>query len=293
MIILIGSKAANYHYPEFWPSPNDIDLIATFDDFKFWLAKQENVQSYYPIEDGKKFVVRFFDKPITEVEIAFEGTSAAELFNVVSGTEQNGFIVPDLDWLFTIKSSHKFKKNSPHFEKTLKDYHLMKYKLGAKIANDAWFKMREKETYNYFHPSLTNQTKESFFSDNFYVYDHDSIHESQKYLDMPAYKYYAADNDTIKSDKEKFFKCSHQVRLYGAIEEISTLALERSVIPYHDKISLKESWKIAFCKALSSITSGFFREWCYEHAYEILDSYPKDYYEKFKKALESGIVKIL
>jgi hypothetical protein len=58
----------------------------------------------------------------------------------------HGWNLASFDVLYTLKMSHRFKKNSPHFTKTMKD--ILKLKsLGAVVFNDKWLNLREKETY--------------------------------------------------------------------------------------------------------------------------------------------------
>ena len=98
--------------------------------------------------------------------------------------------VSDLDLAYTLKQSHKFLRNNPHFEKTFLDIKAMD-KLGAKVPDTLkeWLKRREEQTYYYNHPNL-KQSKEDFFDTKgvVYKYDHDSIHESVAIGDYPAYK---------------------------------------------------------------------------------------------------------
>jgi hypothetical protein len=299
-MLIIGSRALALRMPQALSrKPVDFDFICTREEYDNWINKnlhKVNPTKIYSISETKMIVEGDSN---CEFELITPGSSSELLNNLVVEDKDSidtiFGLVPSFDLLFTIKQSHRYLKNSPHVFKTLVDWHRMKF-LGAKVRPEyeAFLKLREKETYNYKHPSLTDQTKESFFNAAHgveYVYDHDSLHESVKHLAMPAYKYYAKDNDPIKSDKEKFFSCDPKIRLYGAIEESSVLALERAIIPNEDKWTLKAAWTFAFSKVITSITSGWFREWCWNNAYDIMKSYPSDYFDKFKDGLKSGIVK--
>lgn len=300
-MILIGSRALSLRNSEALKRKcSDFDWICTMDEYTFWMEKNShkvNPTKVYPLNDGKKMIVEGATN--CEFEIVTPGTSSEMFVDLVTKDPQTistSFgLVPNFDMLFTLKQSHRYLKNSPHVFKTLIDWHVMR-SMGAKVRPEyeEFLKLREKETYTYKLPSLTNQTKESFFSAAHgveYKYDHDSLHEAVKNMDMPAYRYYARDNDPIKSDKDKFFAADHKVRLFGAIEESAVLALERAVIPNPDSWTLDKAWRFAFSKVITSITSGFFRQWCYENAFDILKAYPSDYYEKFERGLASGVVK--
>ncbi len=299
-MILIGSRALALRANQVLSrNPKDFDFICTFNEYESWLAENSSKISptkIYASQDDKKMIVE--GKSNCEFEIVKSGSSSEMFYNLVKEDKETFDTkfgsVPNLDLLFTLKSSHKYLKNSPHFWKNLSDYHRMKI-VGAVVRPEykEFLRLREKETYTYNHPSLTNQTKESFFSAAHgvqYTFDHDSLHEAVKYLEKPAYKYYAKDNDQIKSDKEKFFASEQKIRVYGVIEESSVLALERALIPNFDMWTLDSAWLFAFSKVCTSITSGFFRSWAYENAFEILKSRPKDFYEKFQNGLKSGVV---
>jgi hypothetical protein len=195
--------------------------------------------------------------------------------------------------LFTIKSSHKYLKNSPHFWKTLVDYHILK-KVGATVRPEyqEFLKLREKETYNYSHPKL-NQSKEGFFSDDGlqYVWDHDTIHESVARGERPAYTYYMKDGEAVMCDKNKFFALPKEVQMNGVIEEAAVLAIERSLVPHPGVWTPEYAWRFALSKVCSSITSGWFRAFAYDNALEILKLYPAGYWDKFQKDCEDGRVK--
>jgi len=302
MIVLIGSRAAQFHHPEHWKQCNDYDLIATLDDFTNWFDQhKDNVKSCFPFDKGKKFYVKLNDDSIMEWEIAHKGSTGENFlvlsaeswqFSTLYGTK---VAIPSMDWLFTLKASHKYLKNSPHFEKTMRDYHLMKYTLGCKVTDKSWFKDRETVTYTYAHPKL-NQSKGDFFSNDGleYVYDHDSIHKAIAkfgFNDRPAYTYYMMDDEDVMCDKKKWDALPNEMKLRGALEEALVLALERSQIPYRDEIDPKDSFKIALMKTCSSITSGWFRRFSYLNYYKILDMYTDDYVNWFDKGLENNIVK--
>jgi hypothetical protein len=201
--------------------------------------------------------------------------------------------VPTLDMLFTIKSSHKYLKNSPHFWKTVADYHILKH-LGAKVRPEyeAFLKLREAETYTYAHPKL-NASKDNFFKDDSidYKYDHDTIHESVARFERPAYTYYMKDGAQVQTEKQKFFEVSQDIRLAGVVEEAAVLAIERSLVPHPNVWTPEYAWRFALSKVCSSITSGWFRAFAYEHIPEVLKLYPTGYWEKFQADVEKGLVK--
>jgi hypothetical protein len=201
--------------------------------------------------------------------------------------------VPNLDLLFTLKATHRYLRNSPHFWKTATDYHRMKL-AGAKIRPEymEFFKLRERATLSYKHPNL-NQGKAGFFADGdlLYKFDHDSIHESVAIGERPAYTYYMKDGAQVQCDKEKFFALPLEVRMNGVIEEAAVLAIERSLVPHPGTWKEDYAWQFALSKVCSSITSGWFREFAYLNIFQILKKYPAGYWNKFQADLAAGNIK--
>lgn len=303
-MILIGSRALALRAPyALMRAPMDFDFVCTRREAFTWLEKnadkiQQTKDPYYEGFGGvgaRKLIVEA-NTPI-EFELVEPGTSSEIIQQLVENNSESietpfGW-VPTFDLLFTIKKSHRYLKNSPHFWKTLADYHIMK-RLGAKVRPEyeAFLKAREKETYWYKHPKL-NVTKDDFFKDDAieYVYDHDTIHQSVARFDKPAYLYYMKDGEQVLTDKAKFFSAPQEIQLAGVVEEAAVLAIERSLVPHPGVWSPQYAWKFALSKVCSSITSGWFREFAYENALDILKLYPERYWEKFQDDVKSGLVK--
>lgn len=301
-MILVGSRALVLRMPseltKLIRKPKDFDWVCTREEALTWLDKNESkleVKKTYWEGGGAKLIVE--GSTNLEFEIIESGKSSAILQQLVENNSESlqtpfGW-VPTLDMLFTIKSSHKYLKNSPHFWKTLADYHLMK-KMGATVRPEyeAFLKLREKETYTYTHPKL-NVSKDNFFKDDAiqYVHDHDTIHQSVATFDKPAYLYYMKEGEQVLTDKAKFFAADRAIQLAGVVEEAAVLAIERSLVPHPGVWTPEFAWKFALSKVCSSITSGWFRAFAYENALDVLKLYPANYWEKFQKDVESGLVK--
>lgn len=303
-MILIGSRAYSLRMialdrkDAILRKPVDFDFVASLEEATKWVednAAKIGMTKSYPEKDGAKLIAE--GKTNVEFEIVRPGTSSEMLVQLVTGDPESFpspfGMVPTLDMLFTIKSSHKYLKNSPHFWKTLVDYHIMK-KLGAVVRPEYqdFLKLREKETYTYAHPKL-NQSKDQFFADDNikYVYDHDTIHESVALHGRPAYTFYMKDGEQVQTSKKKFFEAPRHIQLAGVIEEAAVLAIERSLVPHPGVKTPEQAWRFALSKVCSSITSGWFREFGYENALEIIKLYPEGYWDKFQKDVDSGLVK--
>lgn len=307
-LVLIGSRALAIQAPKLLRrQPLDFDYIATQDGFDAWqeqFGRHLSVQEEIQISENKKAIKA--KEGIIEFEFAKKGTNSEQFLSLVSEDSQSKETklgtIPSLDMLFALKTSHRYLKDSPHFWKNLFDYHAMK-KAGAKVRPEwsAWLKQREKETYTHKTPKLMGVNKKDFFNPNSgvnYLWDHDSIHEvfSKKYTEngdvLPAYRHYILPNSQVECSKDLFFnKCSEEIRLRGVLEESYVLAMERSQIPFPGRLAPKESFKIAFSKVCTSITSGWFREFAYDNALRVLSLYEDSYVDLFFDAVKNGKVK--
>jgi hypothetical protein len=303
MLGIIGSTAL-IDYIDIGRTPVDFDIVGEYDEIISYM-KLCKCDLIYPIDAGKKLVGKGHGR-IIEAEIAWPGSTSEELLQLIANepnTDNNDFInefdrkSASLDLLYLLKMTHRFRKNSPHFLKTMRDIHLMR-EAGAVIRpeHEEFYKRRLKETLDYKHPKL-NQNKKQFFTDDVpYVYDHDTIHQAIKLYDKPAYEFYKKDAAEVECSKEMFFQIDNKYRLAGVYEEACVLALERSQIPYPET-DRKKSFDMALMKVCTSITSGWFREYAWENYLKVQDLYymmtmaKENYVDVFNKGLEAGVVK--
>ncbi len=284
---------ATYEY--FRGRLSDVDLISTYEDFESSMRDLRPDGGLYPTDNGKSFVARWRDGAIEEYMIAWPGTTTEEILHLepqkISGLAE-GIQYASLNTLLLLKLSHRYRKNSPHFLKTMKDIKVLR-SLGATIEGmEDLLKRREEETYTYAHPKL-DQVKSTFFSmeDSFYKYEHDDIHQAVKVGDKPAYQYFGTEGQEVKSSKRKFDKCDLRTQLLAGLEESYVLAIERSLVPHPGVLTLRQAFDKALMKVCTSITSGWFREFCWEHYDEISELYEDNYLEKFNAALARGEVR--
>lgn len=307
MGLLVGSMAA---LPLLKRAPQDADYIIRPDEMETFVRgfRPNRVQVM-----DESHVVLFIDNPkpgvptIVELELAWPGSTGEQiLVSELDGTE-DGTGVASLYTLYWLKMSHRFKKNSPHFEKTRSDI-LAFRQTGIDVdTQPTWYKQREKETYSYSHPNLqAGQSKGRFFGTDesgtgmgggvTYYFNHDWVHEVVSRMfgaKVPAYTLYQKDGEAVACDVGKFNALPFSERLRGVMEEATVLALERSQIPARrDPTWVAEgkkpdpawSYKYALQKVCTSITSGWFREFAWEHYDEALADYVENYAEIFWKA---------
>lgn len=312
-MLLIGSRALVANNPELEGVRRtlDWDFICTIEQFTAWhKANKANLQFAVPTQGGKYYHARDKDGMNYEFELAWEGTSAAMLlqqYGIVGIYDEP--VTAINDDLYLIKMSHRYKRNSPHFLKTMSDIKFLREKEGQweldrwmdNVVNVPILKAREAESYDYAHPKLNVSSKEFFTGDGVnYIYDHDSIHLAVALLEVPnlagniptpAYTYYMKDGSEVMTSKEKFMSVPEHVRLYGVYEESCVLALERSQIPHglgkEGGPSARWSFEMALMKVCTSITSGWFREYAWENYQKVLDLYNElgenDYISRFQQ----------
>ena len=248
-------------------------------------------------------------QPIVELEIAWPGSSAEKILLAHRMDDYWGFWVfmkpVDCYWL---KMSHRYKKNTPHFEKTRNDIINLRRELYHSVPpawniQPDWYKKREEETYSYNHPYLqAGHTKDKFFNGDGvkYYYDHDWIHTVVAKMygsSRPAYELYLKDGETVACDRRKFDELPYAEKLRGVCEEATVVALERSIIPSRRDeewvargvvVDPQVIWKYALQKVCTSITSGWFREFAWENYDAALDNYNKNYAEIFWGEVPGG-----
>ena len=290
IMLTIGSHALS-HYTDVKRVMRDSDFIAYADDvyaFVRSLKRSNLLKTARPFNEGKKFFVEDNFGRIYEFEIAWPDSSAEELLKLCKVHGGETPVIPSLNVLYALKMSHRYLRNSPHFKKTHSDIMLMR-SLGAAIDDSLtdWYKRREAETYNYAHPKL-NVSKSDFFNGDGveYVYDHDVIHEVMAHLGAPAYTFFKDDQAEVFCSKSKFEAQPLKTRLYAVLEETQVLALERSQIPFDYKHDPRKSFDMAHEKVCTSITSGWFREFAWEHYSHVQAMYEDDYVSRFRAAME-------
>lgn len=285
-MLLIGSRAINHHLPGFRPKPADVDVIASARSVEQLL----NDGFTHEAGTGRSTVLRSPSGATWDIELETPLTEALSepWYQGREGRKQveiEGYLMDlaTLDQLYTLKLSHRYLKDSPYFMKTMLDIWALR-KAGACVSSHAWLQERERATYGYKHPSLM-RNKTQFFSGDavHYVYDHDAVHQAVKLGDVPAYTRFGKDGHDVFSSRTKFEALPELHKLHAVLEEAYVLAIERSQVPYPGT-DPNVSFKIALEKVCTSITSGWFREYAWEHYFVALALYSPTYVDRFDAA---------
>jgi hypothetical protein len=275
-MLLIGSGASGI----FGRFARDTDYIVTPETFKqIRRGQRSGYYVCYPL-DAEHYVVKdTIIGEIDEYEIAYPGSTGEDLLRL-------------LDVLLALKLSHRFKK-STHFLKTMEDIWKLR-EHGAKVPAclQDWLKRRQKETLAaHAHPKLNQNSKGFFGPEITYVYVHDTIHLAMAINGQPAYKRFQKDGAEVTVDRAKWDALDDFWKIRSVLEECYVLALERHQIPNDFKPNPLTSFKIALEKTCTTIASGWWREWAWEHYYDALEGFTPDYIQWFKAGVASGLVK--
>jgi hypothetical protein len=309
-MFLIGSMALQLHGIDLGREPMDYDLICTREWFNNWI--KSSVLGKYKIvamdmSQAEKAHIKFDDNgKLVIVEASFYdqldhnqfgndldvwATGVSHLYSSERGTKYfERIIVAKPNLCYMLKLSHRYKKNTPFFEKTRRDILALRKLPECKLDAELEGLLKAREALTLQKGYKLNVNKAEFFTDNVpYLYDHDTIHEAVKHFAKPAYQYYMKDGSEVMCDKEKFFALPEEYRLAGVLEEAYVLALERAVIPNGTDPSL--AFKIALEKVCTSITSGWFREYAWENYDRVKAMYNPKYVQWFYEALEANQIK--
>lgn len=287
--------------------PSDIDWFGPTRNAKNILSRVFPRGYEVFSENNHKLIVKAF-VPSGHVMVEIENSEENEnnrhiyrhmLLEHANSVTHAGLVRPaSLDMLLFFKESHKYKKDSVHFLKTLQDILLLK-SLGAVIPSTMKDLLveREKLTYTNKLPVLDVGKKEFFNPQTVaYKYDHDSLHEVVAIFDKPAYQYYIEPSSEVMCSEKLFNACPEHIKLAGVVEESMVLALERSLIPFDFKPNPDKAFSTALEKVCTSITSGYFRKYAYDNYFEAQRVFRQveagqSYVSKFKEGVWNGVVK--
>lgn len=281
-MLIVGSKALEHHRLHLSRpvQKGEVDVFATKEEKESLLLKAEGfvLKPYgmFPIIGGEIYDISDMD-------------TSEELLHILGCTEGVHYASPDV--VYTLKMSHRFSRNLSVFEKTRNDILWMRNVLGCRIPPylEEWYERRVEETYRHQLPKL-NQSKKDFFDTPgvTYRYDHDTLHEAIN--PSPTYRKFLKDGEEVMVDKAKWDALSFEDKLSSVVEEASVLALERCLVPFGWKKSEEWAYKMALQKVCTSISSGWWRDFAWEH-YDVALNRKPDLTLCFARGIASGTIK--
>ncbi|QMV28819.1 hypothetical protein AP1_0112 [Aeromonas phage AP1] len=277
IMILIGSRAMLECFYADCMAPTkdmDYDFIATEKEWSEYQARMQGRSVAVQNPNVRAFVVERGDcRSCYHEAYIIQPGSSDEMIADYMNNEHGKIKVANPGLLLAIKMAHRFKKNTRNFIKTMKSIHELR-DFGVVMNEKEFeiFKKREKESLTYGHPKL-NVGKKDFFTDDFYTMDHDTVHQAIAVGERPAYLSYMVDGEEVMTSKTKFEQCDMRLKLLGVYEEACVLALERCIVPFPGKVHPAKAFMMALEKVCTSITSGWFREFSWEHYTLVMDIY--------------------
>jgi hypothetical protein len=301
-MLVVGSKALNYHYPELKREVKDIDVIGTSSDIKYLInalnpekiKETDSITTLFNIQRPNEF----FNTNNVEILNADNSEALREYvkFDTQDGKIGNGLRYASPEVLLSLKKSHIHFPIK--FEKHIQDYNFLLSKLGEDKLSQITklnFKETEKRVGELKTPSLKKSTMNFFGQSDGYVkyfYIHDDIHRVMSHYDRPIYEDMQVDSTSAWCEKDMWNKFSFEKKAKCVLEEAYVIALERRIIPMLNGcgtiVSSKKAFDWALMRICTNLCSGWFRQFATDNYTEIIKYYNPDYVKKFLKAESDG-----
>jgi hypothetical protein len=302
-MIIVGSTALAEHCRFLgipFRRPQDLDIMCTEKDMLDFCDRHD---LYIDEKNGSHYLV--YDPPgFRAIEFQVAEESPATAAYIAGRKESNSAIevygepiaLASVDMLYSLKRSHRFLAR--HWEKHIRDYHLLKSLVGGVDSMPEITKLKSDETKHTKHSPSLNKSKDEFFKDDVsnHTFEHDEIHHVMAHREWPMFMYIAdSSSGTVKSSKEKFFALTYEQQIQCVLEEAYVIALERGILPllYEGKklADPKSAFQWSMMRICTTLTSGYFRDFAVEHYPDICTKYNPNYVDKFLKAVDNGYIK--
>jgi len=294
-MLIVGSKALKYHYPNFPRKVNDIDIIGFESDVDtlILLLNPSLVKKFKHTVLFKNITnkTEFFDTDNVEILLADNSESFKRYLEI-----DKGKTFASKKTLFSLKKSHinfaiKFKKH-------IHDYCFLYDELGGIDDLSDITKLNyletEKRVGKIKTPSL-NVTVDEFFkqSEEFVKpqFAHDDLHKIMAYYDKPLYEKMQDDKSMARCNLDKWVVFSYEDKCKCVLEEAYVIALERKIIPMLFSkgkfYTSEEAFDWALTRICTNLCSGWFREFATNNYFIIKLICNKNYVEKFLENYEN------
>lgn len=301
-MLVVGSKALKYNYPDLDIYPKDTDVIGSREEAKF-LIENLNPSS---IKEGNGIISLYnimnrnqiFDT--RNVEILLTDNSLANSLYIDNEKAKDGLKYATPETLFSLKKSHihfplKFKKH-------IKDYCFLSDKLGnndkLKDITKIAFSETEDRLGKLKTPSLMKSTKKFFGQSTKYVksyFIHDEMHDMVAHYEEPIYHKMLESKDSVKCLKSLWDNFSYEDKCKCVLEEAYVIALERKILPAifgaQTFYTSTESIEWALMRICTTLCSGWFRQFATDNYIKIYDMYNRNYVEDFLTKYKLGLIK--
>lgn len=304
-MLVVGSKALNYHFPQFKREVKDIDIIGNSDDIKYLIntlnpekvLDNHNITTLLNIQNPNEF----FNTKNVEVLNSDNSESLKEYikYETKDGKLGSGLRYASPEVLLSLKKSHIHFPIK--FQKHIKDYNLLLDILKEDKLNNIT-KINFKETEDRFGklktPSLKKSTSKFFDQSEGYVkyfYVHDDIHQVMSHYDRPIYEDMQTNSESAWCQKDLWENFTFEKKAKCVLEEAYVIALERKIIPMlngiGDVVSSKKALEWSLMRICTTLCSGWFRQFATDNYIKISEYINYQYVQKFLEAEQMGKIK--
>lgn len=306
-MLIVGSKALKYRYPNLERKVKDTDVIASkkeCDRLIEILKPTKVVSNEYIVTLIGIEKWDIFDTNNVEILLSDNSISLKKYLEYDEECPSNSIMLyinyASSEVLFSLKKSHiHFPRN---FVKHIADYNfLFKQHKGIDNLKDITlinFKETEDRIGKLRTPSL-NKSVNSFFdqSTNFVksYFVHDEMHLAVAHYDRPLYERMQKDTNLALCDKGLWEKFSHEDKCKCVLEEAMVIALERKILPMiyggGSYFSSKEAIMWSLMRICTTLCSGWFRAFATNNYSEICGYINTNYVEEFLDKVDKNQIK--
>jgi len=302
-MMIVGSAALKYHFPNIDREIKDIDIIGDEDNIKYLINTliptkvkvTDNITSLFGIQN--KFGIWTTDN--VEILNSDKSQSLRKYINydTEDGKLGNGLRYASKEVIFSLKKSHIHFPIK--FEKHIKDYCFLYDQLGGKDILSEITKLNFKETEmrvgKLKTPSLNKSTKQFFgqsdgFVQTFFV--HDDIHRVMSHYDRPLYEKMQKDSISAKCEKDMWEEFTFEEKSKCVLEEAYVIALERKILPMlfggKSYSSSSDALDWSLMRICTTLCSGWFRQFATDNYLRIREFIDNNYVEKFLESYQNG-----
>jgi len=267
-------------YPLDIRESKDIDVICYKKDIKVPFTEKNDYTAFFTHE-GRKVECLLAD-------------NQASFQTLLDENHKFRKVLTYYEILFGIKAGHIIYPNK-NWDKHISDYHILKGMLGGNFyvhrkTLDEFIFLHRKCTGERIGrtktPKLIGVSKDKFFDDKVIKYvEHDWIHEVMAHKEKPMFTYMQKSPTMVECDREMWNNFSYEEKSQAVMEEAYVIAIERHVLPsiHGHKVGFPpdKAFKWALMRICTNLCSGWFREYAINAYFRILNTYNKNYVNKF------------
>lgn len=302
-MIIVGSTALKYHFPNLDRDVKDIDIIGNENEIKYLIdtlkPKKVNAGENLTTLIGIQNRIGVFTTNNVEI-LNSDASQSLKMYvdhSIRYGDSVDGLIYAPIEVIFSLKKSHIHFPIK--FHKHIRDYCFLYDKLNGVDNLSPITKINFKETElrvgKLKTPSLNKSSKEFFrqsdgFVKSYFIHDH--IHKVMSHYDTPLYEKMQRDSVSAKCERDMWEAFTFEEKSKCVLEEAYVIALERKIIPMlfggASYYSSKEALDWSLMRISTTLCSGWFRQFATDNFLRIREYINENYVEKFLESYQNG-----